>query len=160
MTTKRCNKCRLVKSTSEFGKNSSPDGLHSQCKRCKRKIRAESKQQGLEILQGLAKDKGCCAHCKRPYSIQDWYFFEFDHIDPRLKQSKIEIKGEWVAKNTQEFFERVEPNLQLLCIKCHRLKTTEENKVGGALYAKKYGQSQSEEVIETDLTLFDLSTVN
>ncbi len=157
MATKRCGKCQLVKSTSEFCKNSSPDGLHSQCKHCKRHANAEARQRGLEILQSLAIDEGCCAHCKRPYSNEDWYFFEFDHIDSRLKQSKIEIKREWVAKNTQEFFERVKPNLQLLCIKCHRLKTTEENKVGGAVHEKKYGQSQPAEVIRHDLTLFDPS---
>ncbi len=156
MTTKRCNKCQLVKSTSEFSKNKYvPDGLSYTCKHCHRKRHAEDRQRGLEILQCLAVDKGCCAHCERPYLNEDWHFFEFDHIDSRCKQSKKETNAEWVSRHTQEFFERVKPNLQLLCIKCHRLKTSEENSFGGAVHQKLHGQSQPAEVIDFGWNLFN-----
>ena len=155
MTTKRCNKCQLVKSISEFARDkSSQDGFTRRCKHCFRTKNAEVRQGGLQILQSLAMDKGCCAHCERPYSNEDWHFFEFDHIDSRLKKSRKETELHWVMSHRREFFERVAPNLQLLCVKCHKLKTTEENKVGGAVHEKKYGQSQPAEVLDPGWDLF------
>ena len=158
MTTKRCNKCRLVKSTSEFGNDKkSRDGFTYNCKHCIRCIDKEARQRGLQILQTLAMARTCCAHCQRPYSNEDWHFFEFDHIDSRCKKSDKETNIGWVARHTQEFFQRVEPNLQLLCIKCHKLKTIEEYRFGGAVHQKMHGQSQPAQVIRHDLTLFDPS---
>ncbi len=117
-------------------------------------------ERGLAVLKNLAKDKNCCNHCQRPYFDEDWHFFEFDHIDAKLKKSRKETDARWVAAHVNEFIRRVAPNLQLLCVKCHKLKSSEESKIGGAVYQKRFAQLNPEEVIQTDLTLFDLSTLN
>ena len=158
MTTKRCSKCRLVKSTSEFGNDKkNRDGFSSYCKHCMRDVNSETRQRGLQILQILAMARNHCAHCQRQYLNEDWHFFEFDHIDPKLKQGNKETNLAWVAQHAEEFFQRVEPNLQLLCIKCHKLKTIGEKSFGGAVHQKMHGKSQPAEVIRRDLTLFDFS---
>ena len=156
MTTKRCTKCQLVKSTSEFAKDKhARDGFTRKCKQCFRDYDTEVRQRGLQMLQSLAMDKGCCAHCQRPYSNEDWHFFEFDHIDSQLKKSEKETKFGWIVCNSKEFFQRVAPNLQLLCVKCHKFKTSEENKFGGPVHQKKHGQSEPPEVIDFGWNLFN-----
>ena len=112
-------------------------------------------ERGLKVLKSLAKNRGCCQHCLRPYTEEDWHFFEFDHIDSKLKQLKKETDARWVAGHTDEFITRVVPNLQLLCVKCHKIKTIEEMKLGGAVYKKIYSQAGPAQVIQRDLTLFD-----
>ena len=99
--------------------------------------------------------RSCCAHCQREYTNEDWHFFEFDHINPNDKRSKKETASQWVCAHHHEFVERVAPNLQLLCIKCHKLKSSEEAKVGGAVHKKKHGESKPPQVIQRDLTLFN-----
>ena len=161
MTTKLCKKCRLIKSVSEFNKNpQTRDRLSYLCRRCLHFYRAELHQRGLQILLELAMIQGCCQHCERPYSIEDRHFFEFDHIDTNLKESKRETAATWVGANKNEFLKRIATNLQLLCVKCHKIKTKEESELGGSVYLNRYGQSESAQVIQADLTLFDLSALN
>jgi hypothetical protein len=161
MTTKRCSKCQLVKSTSQFNKHKEcRGGFNATCKSCCSIRETQRSERGLDILQSLAMTRGCCNHCQRPYTNEDWHFFEFDHIDPSLKQTRRETESRWVSGHQVEFFERVAPNLQLLCVKCHKIKSIEEQKLGGAIYQKMFGQLEPAEVIQTDLTLFDLSALN
>ena len=156
MTTKRCIKCQLVKSTSEFHQlKTNQDGFDSRCRSCIQFYNGEKTQRGLQILQDLAITRSCCAHCQRPYLNEDWHFFEFDHIDPNQKQSTRETESKWVQSNEFEFFQRVAPNLQLLCIRCHKIKTREELKLGGVVHQKTYGQSQPAEVIDFGWNLFN-----
>ena len=160
MTTKRCKKCGLIKSGTEFNKNQQTrDRLSYLCRRCLHFYRAELHQRGLQILLELAISQGCCQHCERPYSIEDRHFFEFDHIDAKLKQSKRETATAWVGANKNQFLKRIALNLQLLCIKCHKMKTKEECELGGSIYQKMHGQSQPAQVIQRDLTLFDAITI-
>ena len=156
MTTKRCNRCQLVKSTSEFNRHiTNSDRLKGDCKSCQQKQNVKYAEIGSHILQNLAVIKGCCNQCQRPYQNEDWHFFEFDHIDPKLKKFNKETSHQWISCHQQEFLKRVVPNLQLLCIKCHKLKTSQEMKLGGSVHQKKYGQSKPAQVIQRDLTLFD-----
>jgi len=112
-------------------------------------------QRGLQILQDLATTRGCCAHCERPYSNEDWHFFEFDHIDPTQKHSRRETESRWVDRNEYEFFKRVAPNLQLLCVKCHKIKTSKECKLGGVVHQKMFGESKPAEVLDPGWDLFN-----
>ncbi len=156
MTTKRCAKCRVIKSVSLFNKNkNNPSGLHSYCKTCHSILAGELTGRGLKVLKDLATTRGQCEHCSRLYTEEDWHFFEFDHIDAKLKQSKRETNVRWIAGHINEFLTRVVPNLQLLCVKCHKIKSVEEQKLGGSVYQKMYGQSEPAQVIQRDLTLFD-----
>ena len=158
MTTKCCTTCQLVKSTSEFNKQrKTSNGFRHACRQCQQKEAVDHSERGLNVLKNLAKNKNCCNHCQRPYFDEDWYFFEFDHIDAKLKQSNKETEARWVAGHVNEFATRVAPNLQLLCVKCHKLKSSEESKIGGAVYQKRFGQLKPAEVICHDLTLFDPS---
>ena len=77
-----------------------------------------------------------------------------------MKLFKTEAEARWIDGHRDEFYTRVAPNLQLLCVKCHKIKTSKELKLGGSVHQKIHGQSQSAEVIEPDLTLFDLPTLN
>jgi hypothetical protein len=155
MATKRCGKCQLVKSVTEFNKNTKDrDGLRNSCKMCCQNTNAVTTQRGLDILQSLAMTQGCCKLCQRPYTNEDWYFFEFDHIDPSLKQSKKETEARWVSGHQDEFFQRVALNLQLLCIKCHKIKTSKELQLGGAVHQKKFGVTKPAEVVELGWNLF------
>jgi hypothetical protein len=161
MTTKRCSKCQLVKSLTEFSyKKGCRNGLNPTCRTCNSIKATKYNQIGLKILQTLAMSQGSCQHCSLPYSNEDWHFFEFDHIDAKLKVSKKETEASWVTAHQVEFLERIAQNLQLLCVKCHKIKTSEELKLGGLVYQKTFGDLPPPQVIETDLTLFDLSTLN
>jgi len=156
MATKRCIKCRLLKSTSEFYKHlTNTDCLDTRCKSCVQFYSAQRIQRGLQILQNLATTRGCCAHCQLPYSNENWHFFEFDHIDPSLKQHKKETKSPWVAKYQHEFFQRIAPNLQLLCVKCHKIKTSKELKLGGAIQQKNIGGTKPPQVLDLGWNLFN-----
>ena len=156
MPIKRCTKCQLVKSTSEFSKKKNVrDGFNNCCRVCNAIWSATHTQRGLRILQALALKQGCCQECSRPYLDEDWHFFEFDHIDAKLKQSNKETESRWVAGHVIEFATRVAPNLQLLCVKCHKIKTSEESKIGGAVYQKMHRQLEPAQVIHQDLTLFE-----
>ena len=156
MTTKRCIKCKLVKSTSQFYKqHTNNSGLSSRCKGCLQIYNAGRTERGLQIMQALAMSKSCCEYCQRPYSNEDWHFFEFDHINPNQKRSNVETHSLWVNANQDEFNERVAPNLQLLCVKCHKIKTSEESKLGGSVHQKKYGESKPAEVLDFGWSLFN-----
>ncbi len=155
MKSKRCHKCQLVKSATEFSRQpKNSHGLQTNCKLCNQITNARTTQRGLDILQSLAMTQGCCKLCQRPYTNEDWYFFEFDHIDPSLKQTRRETESRWVNGHQVEFFERVAPNLQLLCIKCHKIKTSKEQQIGGAVHQKKFGVTKPAEVVELGWNLF------
>ena len=149
MTTKHCYKCQLVKSASEFKKN------RNLCKKCDQAKETRRRQRGLEILQKLATIQGHCQNCERSYTNDEWHFFEFDHVDAKLKKHNYETNVGWVASNEKKFWETVVPNLHLLCVKCHKLKTSKENKDGGAIHQKKHGQSKPAEVIDFGWNLFN-----
>jgi hypothetical protein len=155
MATKQCSICQLVKSLTEFNKNNgNQDRLSTYCRVCQSKYTANRTKRGLSVLQDLAITIGCCSHCQRPYTNEDWHFFEFDHIDPSLKQSRRETDTKWIASNLNEFFTRVAPNLQLLCVKCHKIKTSKELKIGGTIYEKSSGVTKPAEVVELGWNLF------
>ena len=161
MTTKRCTKCHVVKQLTDFSNvDRGKYGKNSKCKKCNQLYAEKKTERGLKILKELASSQRCCQHCSRLYTNEDWHFFEFDHINPNLKLFKNEAEARWIDGHRDEFYTRVAPNLQLLCVKCHKIKTSEEIKLGGSVHKKIHGQSQSAEVIEPDLTLFDLSTLN
>ena len=156
MTTKRCTKCQLVKSVTEFNKNNATkDRLYHHCKDCARKNLDKHTKLGLEMLQNFALQAGQCKLCSRNFTIDDWHLFDLDHIDPNQKLHKRETSPIWVALHQQEFELRVKSNIQLLCIKCHRNKTTEESKRGGSVHQKIHGQSEPSEVIDFGWNLFN-----
>jgi hypothetical protein len=109
---------------------------------------------GRKILQDLAKERGQCAHCQRSYCLEDWDFFEFDHIDPTLKK-KTDSKDYWVKAHLQEFNEKIKPNLQLLCVRCHKLKTKKDLARGGGSHQLRHEASAPAEVIDFGWNLFN-----
>jgi hypothetical protein len=156
MTSKRCTKCQLVKSATEFNKNNETlDRLSTYCRVCQKNYTANRTKRGLDILQDLATSRGCCSHCQKPYANEDWYFFEFDHIDPSLKRSKRETDSKWIASHLNEFVTRIAPNLQLLCVKCHKIKTSDEMQLGGVVYQKMFGESKPAQVLDPGWDLFN-----
>jgi len=65
--------------------------------------------------------------------------FDLDHIDPRLKIKKKETELGWIARHEKEFWERVAPNLRLLCCHHHRVVTGEQHAFGGELHQMEHG---------------------
>ncbi len=150
MTTKRCRKCQLVKSTSEFYNHAT----HHLCKDCQTLNVRKHQEIGKKILQDLAQEIGECQNCKRVFSLEEREFFEFDHIDPTLKQ-KRDTSAAWVKAHIKEFHEKVRPNLQLLCIKCHKEKTKKDIARGGGSHRKIHGLTPPPQVIDPGWNLYN-----
>jgi len=150
MNTKRCPKCQLVKSSSEFYTNAK----HDLCKDCQTLNVKRNQQIGRKILQDLAEEIGQCQHCQRPYSLEDWDFFEFDHIDPTLKKRR-DTHPCWVKAHLQEFHQKIKPNLQLLCVKCHKLKTKKDVARGGGSHQSRQQAFAPAQVLDFGWNLFN-----
>lgn len=78
VTEKRCSKCKIIKSASEFHKSSSR-GLQSQCKKCK----SQKKDLGVEVPIGFC----LCSNCfeLKPKTGE---FFPNDKIRPRTVKTQ------------------------------------------------------------------------
>lgn len=51
MATKQCTRCKIIKKLSEFNKrNSSKDGLHTQCRLCTREVATEYKERNKQVI--------------------------------------------------------------------------------------------------------------
>jgi len=73
-----------------------------------------------ELMDQYKLEKGC-AHCGYKESV---FALEFDHIKPREDTSK-----KWqTPKYKKAFLElTADPNIQVLCSNCHRIKTRINN---------------------------------
>ena len=129
---KKCYACGLEKPATEFGRHQSrKDGLQVKCKAC---TRANSKAHYLantasykhrvrkhkEELERVLLDlkSGPCMDCQRSFPP---CAMDFDHRDPKLKESGIRD----LIKNrvSVEHLLREVAKCDLVCACCHRIRT-------------------------------------
>ena len=110
----------------------------------------------MKILKDLAYLIGKCQGegCGLLYDEENAGYFQWDHVDETLKLHNYETKGSWLVCHQQEFENRVRPNLQLLCVKCHKNKSVESMKAGGVAHQKIFGEQPLAEVVVPDINLF------
>lgn len=149
-TLQKCNKCGLIKSVSEFHtvlQNTS--GLRYWCKQCHSKRHAHVRAPTYQMLNQIKLDAGGCENpdcqsgsdCTRLLSHQNnFWLFDLDHVDERLKLHLRETSAPWITHNWDEFMQRVKPNLQVLCTHCHRHRGRERIKLGGVAHGKAHGR--------------------
>jgi hypothetical protein len=145
---KRCVICDHAKpASSEYfhSQRKNGDGFHSFCKVCKqsrtRLLDARRRDLGLKIKEAFIRSIGSkCQYpgCHMRYPDDLPGNFDLDHVDPRLKQTR-ETSLAWMAGNEKEFWERVAPNLRLLCCHHHRVITGEQFSFGGEWHQMLHG---------------------
>ena len=70
--------------------------------------------------------------------------FALDHIDPSLKLHSKETSPIWIAHNEQEFWSRVEPNLQVLCVHHNSVKRGLQYGVGGEMHVQPWDDNEED----------------
>jgi hypothetical protein len=70
--------------------------------------------------------------------------FALDHIDPSLKLHSTETSPLWIFHNQQEFWSRVAPNLQVLCVHHNNIKRSQEYGVGGVMHVEPWDEDGQE----------------
>lgn len=128
---KRCSKCKVQKSKSEFSRNKRrKDGLQSECKTCRaaylRKNYKENKkrymasarlgrQKRASLLKEIKHMKPC-VDCGVRYPH---YVLDFDHRDPSKKNMCVAYL---VRYSTPKMLEEIK-KCDLVCSNCHRERT-------------------------------------
>ena len=168
--TKRCSMCQKELSFNNFNKSQrNKDGFHSYCRICDSAQKEKKLKTIYELRNKIIKESGGC-QSKDCYSSPDqtrllvtgfnYGLFDFDHIDESLKQHGKETTSSWIYINMDEFLNRVKPNLQVLCVQCHRLKSNNSNRVGNKVHQKMYGRKSPAQFIDPGYNLFDSVQTN
>lgn len=116
------------------------------CYECNRKTGRAVEEQWQQIRHSLLLKAGGCVwpgcHMRYPQDLSG--NFALDHIDPKLKTGNHETKGTWVMAHLDEFWERVVPNLQVLCNHHNYEKMKMEIGVGGVLHINPWDEQEDE----------------
>jgi hypothetical protein len=135
MDTKKCYKCQVEKSVSEFAKNKSRrDGLQAACKACRKIYIKQHYQDNRQYYIDkaktnrydqisknrdfliLLKDNKQCVDCKNFYPH---YVLDFDHLRDK-KYGIAQMKGSGLS--IERILEEIS-KCELVCSNCHRIRT-------------------------------------
>ncbi len=163
--TKRCQICKRELSLDKFNKrNASADGLQANCRICD-SVRKEKELKTIYELRNKIIDESGGCQSKDCHSSPDqtrllvtgfnYGLFDFDHIDESLKQHQKETTSTWIYFNMDEFLNRVKPNLQVLCVQCHRLKSNHSRRLGNKVHQKIHGRKLPSQFIGPGYDLFN-----
>jgi len=117
-----------------------------------------------EMLMQIKLDAGGCQnpdcrsspnHNRLVSHQENLGLFDHDHIDEELKLNRRETDPAWITVNWQEFMNRVLPNLQVLCVHCHRERSKESMKLGNSVHSKIYGRKPPAQFVDPGHTLFN-----
>lgn len=127
---KKCSRCQVEKSTSEFRKNSSrKDGLQSACSECHNKYTqshyknnkayyvnkaSQNTEKYKQIIREL-KEKTPCTDCGKKYP---YYIMDFDHV----KNKEFSIATLMSAGRLKVALEEIK-KCEIVCSNCHRART-------------------------------------
>jgi hypothetical protein len=146
---KRCTNCQQIKPATleNFNLNDRKSNrLKSWCRVCdmprKRLLESEVRSKGILIKELFIRSRGskCEYHgCHMRYPDDLPGNFDLDHIDPKKKQHQRETSHDWIARHEKEFWQRVAPNLRLLCCHHHRVVTGDQHTFGGDLHQIRFG---------------------
>lgn len=133
--TKKCTSCKINKNISCFNKNrTKKDGRHNVCKNCNKKVAKKhynkNKKECIDknLSNRLKKQEYVweylsnhpCEECGE----SDILYLEFDHIkDKKFSISRLIRQGASLDNIKKEI-----SKCQILCLKCHRLKTATDFK--------------------------------
>jgi hypothetical protein len=107
---KKCNKCKVEKELTEFGKmKASKDGLRSECKSCRNERAKEYREKNREYLKEYAKEW----HKKNKERKKEYYQQNKERFKERRKkyyqgnkERLNEYKKEWYQKNKERIKEK------------------------------------------------------
>jgi DNA-directed RNA polymerase subunit RPC12/RpoP len=163
--TKRCTKCWKELSLDQFSSHSvHKDKKNYRCKRCDSERKRIQREIGGEIRFSTIRDAGGCQNpdcCSANYGKalllhdENYLSFQLDHIDESLKLNDYETDAQWIAGHQDDFFQRVKPNIQVLCYQCHLLKTKRGRVRGNSIDQKMYGRKLPAQFIDPGYNLFN-----
>lgn len=138
VVTKKCTKCKQVKSEDQFGKKSHMKSQKATaCLECEKaaQMKVNRKKKLLvqyHLSQSQCQDCGC----------DDWRLLENDHVNNDKSRNSNGKRYRTISKNTS--FKKVIEELgkcEVVCIKCHRIRThsrfPEKNTVSHTFNDKK-----------------------
>ena len=122
---KKCTKCNIDKSSTEFHKSKSKDGLKSLCKECSNKDRLkypgswyDSKVKSRKFIWEYKKSHPCIKCGEK-----DPIVLIFDHIDRTTKTSNI---ADMQLNHKEELLKTEIDKCRILCSNCHAKVTAEQ----------------------------------
>lgn len=144
-----CHGCNFIKPDYLFIKRKNKLNQFLWCYGCHRKWTRAREEQWQEIRHSILLKAGGCVwpECHMKYPRDFSGNFALDHIDPTLKTGDHETKGYWVMAHLHEFWERVVPNLQVLCNHHNGEKNSIESGVGGVLHTDPWDEDVDEDLI-------------
>ncbi len=135
-----CPKCNTIKPKSHLVRHSQDERWFHFCYECNRRKNREQQAIGDRIRQSIFLKAGGCVwpgcHMRYPQDLRG--NFCLDHINPELKLHKHETQSMWIASNQEEFWSRVAPNLQVLCVHHNLEKMANEYTVGGIMHVEPW----------------------
>ena len=102
-------------------KNGNKYMLNYACNKCKNytTILNHIKQKNHVMQKKI--DIGKCNHCDKQVTKDNFYLFDFDHL-----RDKVKTVSQLIGKSTIKKIDEEIAKCQLLCCKCHKLKTAEQ----------------------------------
>ena len=167
--TQRCRICQRELSIDKFTNQQNSKRKRTECMECALSRVRDRTKPGFEIKSLIKKEAGgcqnpdCCSanHGERLLVTNfNELMFQLDHIDESLKLHTMETKASWIACNKDEFFDRVKPNIQVLCYQCHQQKTSNAHRVGNKVHQKIHGRKPPSQFIDFGYNLFNIDKKN
>ena len=141
-----CTHCNTIKPKSHLVPFAKREGEFVQCYECNRQDSRKYLAKGDAIRHSIFLKAGGCVwpgcHMRYPQDLRG--NFALDHINAALKLHIRETGSMWIACNQEEFWSRVAPNLQVLCVHHNLEKKSLEYNVGGTMHVNPWDKDEEE----------------
>ena len=139
-----CPLCDTIKPKSHLVQHSQSERWFHFCYECGRRKSRERIVEGDRVRHSILLKAGGCVwpgcHMRYP---RDWRGnFALDHINPALKLHNKETDAKWIVAHEEEFWSRVAPNLQVLCVHHNLVKKGQEFGVGGIMHVEPWDDDE------------------
>ena len=141
-----CPSCNTIKPKSHFIDQTQQSGQFIMCYPCNRGRSRKLLREGQQIRNLLYERAGGCVWlgCHMQYPKDLVGNFCLDHINPKLKKGHHETNPKWIVHNQQEFWSRVVPNLQVLCMHHNGVKRAQQYGAGGDMHVEPWDEENQE----------------
>ena len=142
-----CTPCNTIKPRSHFVDQTHQPEQFIACYDCTRDKSRKFLREGQQIRNLLYERAGGCVwpDCHLRYPKDFVGNFCLDHINPSLKKGVYETSPKWIVHNQEEFWSRVAPNLQVLCMHHNGVKAAQQYGVGGDMYVDPWDQDDQDD---------------
>ncbi len=141
-----CPICNTIKPKSHLVPHNQNERWFHFCYECGRRRSRERLAIGDRIRHSILLKAGGCVwpgcHMKYPRDLRG--NFALDHINPQLKLHSNETSSLWILHNQDEFWSRVVPNLQVLCVHHNGEKFSKEFGVGGIMHVEPWDDNDED----------------